>query len=427
MHSNNAYIVILVIAIVSFLTDLYVYQAVKVLTIDLQPVRLRQILQWAYWLIFFVMTGMVVFGIATLPLTKGFTAFTQTVVNIFITLFVTKLVLIIFLLGEDIYRLCYALFSFMQGVFTGKSSDISYLPDRRKFVSQIALVAAAVPFASFIYGIVKGKYQYTVKRHTLWFEDLPKAFDGFTITQISDIHAGSFNTDDAALIQKGIDLAKRQSSDLFVFTGDMVNMRASEIVPWIDHFNQLKAPFGQYSILGNHDYGLYGFWESEEDQAQDFVRMNKYHADLGYTLMMNEHVILEKEGEKICLLGVENWGVGFGTLGDVDKALAGVDPDMFKILLSHDPTHWEQIIRYHPTKIHLTLSGHTHGMQCGIETPYFRWSPAGFRYEVWAGLGVKNDRHLYVNRGFGFNGFGGRVGIWPEITVLELRKGKAGQ
>ncbi|WP_342645536.1 metallophosphoesterase [Mucilaginibacter sp. CSA2-8R] len=340
----------------------------------------------------------------------------QWLLSIFIGLLVSKLFFALVLLAGDIYRLIAGLFN---GINKNKK-DGSYIPARRRFVSEAAVLLAAVPFTSFLYAMVKGKYDYRVHRHTLYFEDLPEAFDGFTITQLSDIHSGSFDTADA--VQRGIDLANAQKSDLFVFTGDLVNNVASEIEPYMHRFSQLKAPYGQYSILGNHDYGDYVQWESEEAKAANLEKLKKHHKALGFRLMLDENTPIEKDGQKIVLIGVQNWGRGFIQIGNLDEALAGVKHDDFKLLLSHDPTHWEEKVRYHPSHIHLTLSGHTHGAQFGVETDKFRWSPVKYRYLDWAGLAQENNRFLYVNRGFGFLAFSGRLGIWPEITVIELKR-----
>jgi predicted MPP superfamily phosphohydrolase len=269
----------------------------------------------------------------------------------------------------------------------------------------------------------KGKYDYKVHRTTLYFNDLPEAFDGFTITQLSDIHSGSFDNTEA--MQRGIDLANAQKSDLFVFTGDLVNNAAWEIEPYIKNFGQLKAPYGQFSILGNHDYGDYIEWASEAEKAANLDKLKQHHKELGYRLLLDENVEIEKNGQKISLIGVQNWGKGFIQIGDLDKALRGVDKEAFKILLSHDPTHWEEKVRYNPTTIHLTLAGHTHGAQFGVEVAGFRWSPVQYRYLDWAGLVNEKNRYLYVNRGFGFLAFSGRLGIWPEITVITLKRGNA--
>jgi len=224
------------------------------------------------------------------------------------------------------------------------------------------------------------------------------------------------------LFNGGIDLAKAQKSDLFVFTGDLVNGVSEEIVPYLKAFSELKAPFGQFSIFGNHDYGDYIDWRTEAEQAADHEKLIQHHKTLGYHLLLDENVVLEKGGQKISLIGVQNWGRGFIQIGDLDKALKGVPDDAFKILLSHDPTHWEEKVRFHPVTIQLTLSGHTHGAQFGVETPGFRWSPFQYRYLDWAGLANEKNRYLYVNRGFGFLAFSGRLGIWPEVTVITLRK-----
>ncbi|WP_317169564.1 metallophosphoesterase [Mucilaginibacter humi] len=276
-----------------------------------------------------------------------------------------------------------------------------YFPARRKFISELAILLAAFPFFGFFYAMFRGKYDYRVHRQTIYYDDLPEAFDGFTITQLSDIHSGSF--DNVKAMQKGIDLAQSQKSDLFVFTGDLVNNAAREIEQYLSNFSQLRAPYGQFSILGNHDYGDYIHWDSEAEKAANLDKLKQHHKDLGYRLLLNENVELEKSGQKISLIGVENWGRGFIQKGDLSKALAGVDPKSFKILLSHDPTHWEEQVRYNTNaNVRLTLSGHTHGAQFGVEVDGFRWSPVQYRYLDWAGLANEGDRYLYVNRGFGF-------------------------
>lgn len=416
----NPFIFILLLIIVYILSDWYAFQGIKTLTRE-WPSHFARGARWAYWLISIGVIVLLIlsFVLGDTPSNKGISTFSQWMINIFITLFVTKLVFILMLFAEDIYR-------FMATVvkaFKKKDGDTPLMPRRRKFMSQLGLVMAGIPFVSFIYGITKGKYDYQVHRQIIHFDDLPDAFDGFTITQLSDIHSGSF--DDAAAVERGISIARKQKSDLFVFTGDLVNNVAGEITPWIPFFNQLKAPFGQFSILGNHDYGEYVEWSSPEAKAADFSALKQQHEQLGYRLLLDEHITIEKDGQKIELLGVENWGAGFIQKGDLDRALRGAEENTFKILLSHDPSHWEEKVKNHPQKIQLTLSGHTHGMQFGIEVPGIQWSPVQYRYPHWAGLKQENGRNLYINRGFGFIGFSGRVGIWPEITVIELRKERA--
>jgi uncharacterized protein len=421
MQNNSFFLFILLVMVLSVVMDWYAFEGVKTLTARWKSQAARTVAHWGYWLVFIGLTVAVVFTFFTLAASHGFTPFNQKVFSLFITFFFTKLVLTIVLLAEDIYRVLRMGVAYLRQTFGSGKNRGSLLPARRKFISQTGLLLAGIPFFSFIHGMAKGKYRYRVHRQTLYFEDLPESFDGFTITQISDIHSGSF--DDPEAVQRGIELIKAQHSDLFVFTGDLVNTQAREIEPWLRYFSQIKAPFGQFSILGNHDYGKYARWESEREEAADLEVLKRHHSTLGYRLLLNEHVNIEKNGQKISLLGVENWGVGFGKKGDLEKALNGIEEEAFKILLSHDPSHWEEEVKSHPSKLHLTLSGHTHGMQFGIEAPGFRWSPVQYRYPNWAGLASENDRYLYVNRGFGFNGFSGRVGIWPEITVLELRRG----
>lgn len=344
--------------------------------------------------------------------------FHEWVLSLFLALLFTKLFFVLALFLWDSGRFFYALGTWLFG--PPRAAGQPFMPARRQFMVDTALLVAAVPFGAFLYAMVKGKYDYRVHRETLYFDDLPEAFDGFTITQISDIHSGSF--DHRAAVQRGIRLAQEQKSDLFVFTGDLVNNVAWEIEPYLEDFSQLRAPYGQFSILGNHDYGDYIKWDSIEEKEANLESLKAQHGTLGYRLLMDEHVMLEKGGQKIALLGVQNWGRGFIQLGDIDKALDGIDAGAFKILLSHDPTHWEEKIRYHPITIQLTLAGHTHGAQFGVETDHFRWSPVQYRYLDWAGLAKEKDRYLYVNRGFGFLAFSGRLGIWPEITVFTLKK-----
>jgi predicted MPP superfamily phosphohydrolase len=406
----------LILIIISVLIDWYVFNGLKTLLSD-SGIRTRRIILTSYILVSAVVVVMLLLTISKASKPPGMTPYHQWVLSIFLTLLVSKVVFILVLFLGDIYRLISGLTNTVRKT---PNNNGDYIPSRRKLVSQAAVVLAAIPFTSFLYAMLKGKYDYKVHRHTLYFDDLPEAFDGFTITQLSDVHSGSF--DNAEAVQRGIDLAKAQKSDLFVFTGDIVNNIASEIEPYIGHFSQLKAPYGQYSVLGNHDYGDYIEWNSPADKEANLEKLKSHHKSLGYRLLLDENLPIEKNGQKIVLIGVQNWGRGFIQVGDLDKALQGVSKKDFKVLLSHDPTHWEEKVRYHPAHVHLTLSGHTHGAQFGVETDSFRWSPVKYRYLDWAGLAKENGRYLYVNRGFGFLAFSGRLGIWPEITVIELKK-----
>ena len=296
-----------------------------------------------------------------------------------------------------------------------------YSPARRKFVQTSSAVIAGLPFLSLIEGITFGKYDYQVRKVALKFKDLPEAFHGFKIAQISDIHSGSF--DNVNEVRRGVEMINQQRADMVTFTGDLVNSRSKEVVPFLDVFNKIKAPYGIFSSKGNHDYGIYYNWEDSKDFEKDQQDMDKYHQELGFDLLKNENRIIEKEGQYLSVVGVENWGrPPFPQYGDLDKALVGTEESPFTVLLSHDPSHWEEVVLDHKRHVHLTLSGHTHGMQFGVEIPGFKWSPVKYRYPRWAGLYKEKDQYLYVNRGFGFIGLPGRVGIRPEITVFELQK-----
>lgn len=349
----------------------------------------------------------------------GQTPQTMTTFGLLLLLYVPKLLVTFILFGEDIVRFLSGLFSLVI-----KSDKEGFLPERRKFVSQIALGIAAIPFASFLYGITIGKYNYKVIRQTLFFPDLPDAFDGTTITHISDVHSGSF--DDAEKIQYAIDLINEQNSDLVLFTGDIVNTHATEMDPWIETFKGIHNPrFGKYSILGNHDYGEYVDWKSQTAKKANFEAIKDIHRKIDFKLLLNEHVKIKKDNQELAIVGVENWGRKFGERGDLTLASKGLTKEDFKIVMSHDPSHWDEKIQHHENHFHLTLSGHTHGFQFGIEIPgWIKWSPVQYVYKQWAGLYENAGKYIYVNRGFGFHAYPGRVGIMPEITVIELKKGE---
>ncbi len=294
---------------------------------------------------------------------------------------------------------------------------------RLKFIGSLGLIVSSIPFMGIIYGMFKGKYNYKVIRKELYFSDLPKAFDEFKILQISDIHSGSLESYEQ--VKRAIDMINEQDYDLFLFTGDLVNNKASEMSPWKALFREIKTPkYGKYAVLGNHDYGAYINWSTEEEKFQNFVDVKRTYADIGFNLLLNENLKITRENQHIHLLGVENWGVNFAQYGDLNKATQGVPSRDFKVLMSHDPSHWEHEVKVHSSNVQLTLSGHTHGLQFGIEIPgWVKWSPVKYIYKQWAGLYTEQKRSIYVNRGFGYHGFPGRVGIWPEITVLDLRRG----
>ena len=393
--------------------DVYVFQSIKSITSN-------TLFYWIYWVLDILIIVLILYFALSGKFANGPSKYTSWIMGIMMVILVPKIVVLPFLFIDDLLRIIQFLVQHSIRLFSNNNSVIDFA-SRRKIISQIALGIAAVPFFSTIYGILKGKYDYRVHKVSLYFKDLPSAFDGFKLVQLSDIHAGSFDNRDA--VQKGIRLTNAQQGDLFLFTGDLVNNKAEEMYPWIEDFKQLKGKYGSFSILGNHDYGDYIKWENESEKSENLEKLKEVHKKLGYHLMLNETIYIEKEGAKIALIGVENWGKkGFVKHGDLDKAVESVDNNLFKILLSHDPSHWEAVTLNHDKFIHLTLSGHTHGMQFGIEIPGFKWSPSQYIYKQWAGLYKHAEKYIYVNRGFGFLGFPGRVGILPEITVIELRK-----
>ena len=331
-------------------------------------------------------------------------------------LLIAQLILIVFLAAEDTYRILRAIVNF------AFPSPAATWVGRRAFISKMALGLAAIPFAGLMYGIFKGRYNYKVLHHTITFDNLPDAFEGYTLTQISDFHCGSFDRYDK--VKYGIDLINAQASDAIFFTGDMVNNKAVELNKWTELFSTLTAKDGVFSVLGNHDYGDYVSWDTPQKKEENLAQLISLQKQLGFQVLRNEHATIKRGGDQLDIIGVENWGKGgFKKAGDIDKALAKTTPNGFKILLSHDPSHWEMIVRDHQTHIPLTLSGHTHGMQFGIDIPgWIKWSPAKWRYPYWSGLYKEKEQHLYVNRGFGYLAYPGRLGMWPEITVITLRK-----
>lgn len=404
------YFPLLVLIFFAGLLDIYVFDGIKAISkTSAFALQIRSV----YWGISGIILLSFVYMLSRVFPSRKFGLIFNITFNSFLTVFVSKLVFAALLFIEDLYRLATSGLQFI-------IANTFVFPARSEFFSEVSLGIAAIPFFSFLFGVTIGKYYYKVRRSVIYFHDLPREFDNFKIVQISDIHAGSF--DNPVAVQKGIEMINSQNPDLFVFTGDLVNNKAAEIVPYLDIFRQVEAPFGKFSILGNHDYGDYTAWESKEAKQNNLTDLKKYHADMQFRLLLDEQVVIQKGRSTIRLIGVENWGKGFGERGDLAKALKGVAVADFKILLSHDPTHWDAQVKDHPLHIHLTLSGHTHGMQFGIEIGRFKWSPAQYRYSNWAGLATSNGRYLYVNRGFGFLGFAGRVGIWPEITVVQLKR-----
>lgn len=402
-----------VFIIILLLIESYTFLGVRNLASDSK-------FSWLYYLLYTISVLFLIGFVASMMYDVNNGVMTRTPMKNFLygfafTLFVTKLVFCIVLLLGDIGRLIY----YISHQFSSEVEVVPFSNSRRKFVTNVGLAIAAIPFASFLYGITKGKYNYEVKRVKLAFKDLPKAFHGLRVVQISDVHSGSF--DDPEEVKRGIEMINELNPDLVLFTGDLVNNVASEVEPYIDMFASISPSIGKYSILGNHDYGDYWRWNSKEEQSENLIQLEKHHKSMGFKLMKNEFTRIEKEGESIVLAGVENWGKPpFHQYGDLNKTLEKVNENDFTLLMSHDPSHWDAHVLNHKKHIHLTMSGHTHGMQFGIDIPGIKWSPVKYKYPRWSGLYTEQSQNLYVNKGFGFLGFPGRVGMWPEITLFEL-------
>jgi hypothetical protein len=407
------------------LLDFYFFQALKVVAGSASP-RTRTILFTVYW-VFCAGAIIVLLILPYIHFEKQAKFARSAIFSIIAGLFFAKLIACFFFVLDDMRRMV----QWVAGKIFFQKEEANGLQQveavsRSVFLSWTGMLMGGTLFGTLIYGF-GNKYRYEVRRQTLAFLNLPASFKGLKIVHISDIHSGSFTNKEA--VKRGIQKILNEKPDLILFTGDLVNNVADEMTDYKEVFSQLSAPMGVYSILGNHDYGDYVKWDTEEDKKANLQRLKQVHADMGWRLLMNEHVVLEKGSEKIALLGIENWSAKarFPKYGDLKKAHAGTADYPFKILMSHDPSHWrEEVLRSYPD-INLVLSGHTHGMQFGVEIPGIRWSPVQYVYKEWAGLYEKESsegkaitQRLYVNRGFGFIGYPGRVGILPEITVLEL-------
>lgn len=370
---------------------------------------------FAYLLLLIVLIVSLILYFNGADRSKGQTAESMHIMALVLLFLLPKVLITIALFLEDIFRV--SRWSGYKILFKKKIEN-----KRNNIITKTALTLAGLFAIAIIYGVIQGKYNFKIRQETIAFNDLPNAFDGLKVLQISDLHVGSW--DNKAAIEKGIDLINQQDFDVLVFTGDFVNTLATEADPWIDVVKKIKTPkYGKFAILGNHDYGEYVPWDSEEAKEANFIAIKNNIRKSGFRLLLNENIPLVKDRDTLYLLGVENWGTKFKKAGDLKKTSQGVPPDSFKIVLSHDPSHWDAEIVGHPQNYQLTLSGHTHGMQFGFNIPkVWEWSPAEYIYPQWGGLYQKGNQYIYVNRGFGFHAYSGRVGIWPEITLLELKK-----
>lgn len=415
------YFLFFVFTAVLVLADLYFYQALR----RLFRLKEKSGIHKLYW----GWNGLGYLMLFALPLFMS-GAFESRILirvfaNVLVASYLSKLLGALFVLADDFRRLLLRVFSSKktkgeekeEGVAQQAGSKIS----RSEFLSKAALAAAAVPASAYSFGILSGAHDYRVRRKQVFLPNLPKAFDGLQIAQLSDIHTGSFFNKKA--VRGGVELLLAQKPDVVFFTGDLVNEETKEAKEYVDLFSKVKAPLGVYSTLGNHDYGDYRRWPSEQAKAQNMQDMYRVHKNMGWDLLRDENRQLTVDGASIAVIGVENWGTGrFPKYGHLAEALKGTEEAPVKLLLSHDPSHWDAQVRP-DSDIDLQFAGHTHGFQFGIEIGNFQWSPAQYRYKQWAGLYTKGNQHLYVNRGFGYLGYPGRIGILPEITLLELKKG----
>lgn len=415
--SASALLRLALFIIVLVLVDLYAYKGVNTALAN-HSITIRRIIRFVYWSISIGMLVMLAYALFSLQglRAKRDHSYVFSLVALFLLFFLPKVVIVVFHGLDDllhVLRLGWHKLTPTPGPGTGETFG------RARFLSQLGLIVAAVPFAAVLYGVTKGRRKFNVAQVPVKSPTLPAAFQGLRIVQISDMHLGSYGND-LSIVQHGVDLINAEKPDLIFFTGDMVNDFADEAEPFIQVLAGLKARLGKYSILGNHDYGDYARWDSAEAKAANLQRLKAIHGEMGFRLLLDEHVGLEKDGERLGILGVQNWGRRFQQYGDLGRTMRGTERYPFRILLSHDPTHWEEQVL--GTGIDLTLSGHTHGAQMGVKLGHTTYSPAQWVYKHWAGHYTEGTQNLYVNRGFGFIGFPGRVGMPPEITVLELQR-----
>jgi predicted MPP superfamily phosphohydrolase len=397
--------------------DYYVFQAVKTISDDWTPLW-RNIARAAFWVPTVASFAALFWWTFGDPYSVNAATRNWILTGLVATYF-SKIFAVVFLFIDDLYRGIKWGVSFF---YKGPSGDLpGEAITRSEFLSKTALVAAAIPFGTMVYGVVSGAHDYRVRRKTIYLPNLPKAFDGIKIGQLSDIHSGSFFNKVA--VKGGVEMMLQEKPDVLFFTGDLVNNESSEVKDYIDIFHKLKAPLGIYSVTGNHDYGDYHQWASLEAKQKNFKDLMEAHRLMGFNLLMNQHRFLETGGEKIAVIGIENWGERkFSKYGKLEEAYAGTEEAPVKLLLSHDPSHWDSQVRPLYPDIDIAFAGHTHGFQFGVEIGNVKWSPSQYAYKQWAGLYQEGSQHLYVNRGFGYLGYPGRIGMPPELTIIELKR-----
>jgi len=411
----NKLLVIPLAALLFVLVDWYVLQALKTATQHLSaPVQRGLVV--AHWSVTVITLSLFFLYHFAPPDLLNPRVRMGIMVGMFIN-YISKLFVVVFLLLDDLIRLGRWIFGKINSPEVNPQSNA--IP-RSEFLAKTAMVAGAIPVVSLTWGILSGAHDYRVRRVRLVLRNLPRSFDGLRIAQLSDIHSGSFFNKTA--VKGGVEMLLAEKPDLVFFTGDLVNNRADEVQDYLPIFRNVKAPLGVFSTLGNHDYGDYVDWGREAAKRQNLQNLMEAHRLLGWNLMMDTHTTLKQGGDEIAILGIQNWGSGrWPKYGNLAKAYAGAEDYPVKLLLSHDPSHWDAQVRPQFPDIDVQFAGHTHGMQFGVEIPGFRWSPAQYVYPQWAGLYRVGDQQLYVNRGYGYLGYPGRIGILPEITIFELK------
>lgn len=401
--------------------DFYVFQGFKLL-VPAKASAARNPWYIAYWAVSIL--GFILILLAFLTKWHEWPRFLRVYPFAFIfILYISKLFVVVFLIVDDAIRAVRFVYTFIADRISPSKPEV-VLPNisRLKFLTQAGAVIGGIQFISLLYGMAKGAYDFRVRKVSLTYPNLPEGFDGIKILQLSDIHSGSFSG--SRHLENAISLTLDQGADLIFFTGDLVNDRSTEAEEFGYIFEKLKSPMGVYSILGNHDYGDYVRWNSLEEKKQNLQKLIRLEQEFGWKMLNNSYAYPERNGSRIGLVGVENWSrsARFKKYGNMSAAVKDFEKQPFNILLSHDPSHWNAEITPTYPFVDLTLSGHTHGMQFGVEIPGFRWSPVQYVYKEWADLYENKSQRLYVNRGLGFIGYPGRVGILPEITVFELKR-----
>lgn len=417
---SSPYIAIIIFSLIILIIDFYSFKGLKKINLKLTK-QVRKILFFVYWsiplLIIIALSVMIIFRQSVSPeyAMIYFNYFSGT----FLLLYIPRLIFIVFNFLDDIFH--FTKFSFVKLKNLKSNNSEKNKISRSTFLTRVGFIMAGIPFISIIYGIGWGRFNFIVRKSNLFFKNIPQEFDGFKIVQISDFHLGSFLTNKDK-VEEIVELVNEQNPDLILFTGDLVNNLATEIEPFIPTLSKLKAKYGMYSILGNHDYGEYVRWESVEKKQENIDNLLKIQEQIGFKMLLNSSAKINLNASSFYLIGVENWGLPpFPQYGNLNKALENVNDNSFKILMSHDPTHWDAEVT-DKTNIDLTLSGHTHGAQFGIEIPGWRWSPVNLRYKQWGGIYKNNNQMLNVNTGIGFIGFPGRIGMPPEVGLITLRK-----